>query len=223
MKKLLVSDYDQTFYLDDFDIEKNKKAVTKFKSKKNIFVIATGRSYYDFYNKQKKYNFNFDYAILNHGTTIINKNGKVLTNISINNDIIEDIKENDTLDFENVKIEVVKAIHGYNPLLKNGGKVFENVGYIVDDGEHRIYITSDTICFDNDYKADVVALPVTAHGLTMSSFEAALFAKELGAKLVLPIHMDNEKYPTDMEYMKKNFEKFDINYKLLKIEEEIEI
>lgn len=94
MKKLLVSDYDQTFYLDDFDIEKNKKAVTKFKSKKNIFVIATGRSYYDFYNKQKKYNFNFDYAILNHGTTIINKNGKVLTNISINNDIIEDIKEN---------------------------------------------------------------------------------------------------------------------------------
>lgn len=133
------------------------------------------------------------------------------------------IKENDTLDFENVKIEVVKAIHGYNPLLKNGGKVFENVGYIVDDGEHRIYITSDTICFDNDYKADVVALPVTAHGLTMSSFEAALFAKELGAKLVLPIHMDNEKYPTDMEYMKKNFEKFDINYKLLKIEEEIEI
>ena len=87
----------------------------------------------------------------------------------------------------------------------------------------EIYITSDTICFDNDYKADVVALPVTAHGLTMSSFEAALFAKELGAKLVLPIHMDNEKYPTDMEYMKKNFEKFDINYKLLKIEEEIEI
>ena len=133
------------------------------------------------------------------------------------------VKENDTLNFENVKIEVVKAIHGYNPLLKNGGQVFENVGYIVDDGEHRIYITSDTICFDNDYKADVVALPVTAHGLTMSSFEAALFAKELGAKLVLPIHMDNEKYPTDMEYMKKNFEEFDINYKLLNIEEEIEI
>ena len=26
------------------------------------------------------------------------------------------VKENDTLNFENVKIEVVKAIHGYNPL-----------------------------------------------------------------------------------------------------------
>ena len=64
---------------------------------------------------------------------------------------------------------------------------------------------------------------MTAHGLTMSSFEAALFAKELGEKLVLPIHMDNEKYPTDIEYMEKIFEEFDINYKLLNIEEKIEI
>lgn len=133
------------------------------------------------------------------------------------------VKENDILDFDDVKIEVVKAIHGYNPLLKNGGQVFENVGYIVDDGKHRLYITSDTICFNNDYKADIVALPVTGYGLTMSAFEASLFSKELGANLVLPIHMDNEKYPTDIDYMKKNFGKFDINYKVLDIEETIEI
>ncbi len=118
---------------------------------------------------------------------------------------------------------VVKAIHGYNPLLKNGGQVFENVGYIIDDGKYRLYTTSDTICFKNDYKADVVALPVTGYGLTMSAFEASLFSQELGAKLVLSIHMDNEKYPTDLEYMKKNFDKFNINYKVLNIEETIEI
>lgn len=133
------------------------------------------------------------------------------------------VKENDILDFDSIKIEVVKAIHGYNPLLKNGGQVFENVGYIIDDGSHRLYTTSDTICFNNDYKADVVALPVTAYGLTMSAFEASLFSKELGANLVLPIHMDNEKYPTDVNYMKENFDKFGINYKVLNIEESIEI
>ncbi len=133
------------------------------------------------------------------------------------------IKENDMLDFDDVKVEVVKAIHGYIPLLKNGGEVFENVGYIVDDGSHRLYVTSDTICFNNDYKADVVALPITAHGLTMSAYEASLFAKDLGASLVLPIHMDNEKYPPDINYMKENFNKFDINYKVLDIEESIEI
>lgn len=133
------------------------------------------------------------------------------------------VKENDILNFDNIKVEVVKAIHGYNPLLKNGGQVFENVGYIIDDGEHRLYTTSDTICFNNDYKADIVVLPVTAHGLTMSAFEAALFAKDLEANLVLPVHMDNEKYPTDINYMKENFAKFDINYKVLDIEETIEI
>lgn len=133
------------------------------------------------------------------------------------------VKENDILDFDNLKVEVVRAIHGYNPLLKNGGQVFENVGYIIDDGKTRLYVTSDTICFNNDYKADVVALPVTGYGLTMTAFEASLFAKELGAKLVLPIHMDNEKYPTDINYMKENFAKFDINYKVLEIEETIEV
>ncbi len=133
------------------------------------------------------------------------------------------IKEKDVIFLEEIKIEVVKAIHGYNPNLKNGGEVLENVDYIIDDGEQRLYITSDTICFPNDYQADVVALPVTAYGLTMSSYEAALFAKELDAKLVLPIHMDNEKYPTNVEYMKENFAQFEINYKVLEIEETIEV
>ena len=133
------------------------------------------------------------------------------------------VRENDVLNFDNVKVEVVKAVHGYNPNLKGGKEVYENVGYIIDDGDCRLYTTSDTICFKNDYKADVVAIPVTAHGLTMSSFEASLFSKELGAKLVLPVHMDNDALPTDLEYMKKNFEKFDINYKVLDIEETIEI
>ena len=133
------------------------------------------------------------------------------------------VKENDIITFDNLKIEVVKAVHGYNPNLKDGKEVFENVGYIIDGGNHRFYSTSDTICFKNDYKADIVALPVTAHGLTMSSYEAALFARELGAKLVLPVHMDNEMYPTDVNYLKENFEKFNIKYKLLDIEETIEI
>ena len=51
MRKILVSDYDQTFYLNDEDIEKNKKSVEEFRKKGNIFVFATGRSYFDFMNK----------------------------------------------------------------------------------------------------------------------------------------------------------------------------
>ena len=92
-KKILVSDYDQTFYLNDLDIEINKKAVSKFRKEGNIFVIATGRSYLDFHNKVEMYNFEYDYVIINHGATILDKNGNVLANFPINNGIINDLKE----------------------------------------------------------------------------------------------------------------------------------
>ena len=55
-KNILVSDYDQTFYLNEEDIEKNKKAIELFREKENIFIIATGRSYLDFNNKKSLYN-----------------------------------------------------------------------------------------------------------------------------------------------------------------------
>ena len=92
MPKLLVSDYDQTFYLNDNDIENNKIYVNKFMDSGNLFVIATGRSYLDFHNKLDIYDFNYNYAILNHGTTIIDKNNKVLFNICIPDEIIPQIQ-----------------------------------------------------------------------------------------------------------------------------------
>ena len=60
MPKLLVSDYDQTFYLNDNDIENNKIYVNKFMDSGNLFVIATGRSYLDFHNKLDIYDFNYN-------------------------------------------------------------------------------------------------------------------------------------------------------------------
>lgn len=91
-KKVIVSDYDQTFYLNDEDIEKNKIAVSKFKEKENIFVIATGRSYLDFHNKVDLYKFDYDYVIINHGATILDNKDNVISNFSINNEIINNIK-----------------------------------------------------------------------------------------------------------------------------------
>ena len=136
---------------------------------------------------------------------------------------IKVIKENDIINLENnISIEVVHAIHGYQPLLK-GNEINENVGYIIDDGENRLYATSDTICFKNEYKADILAIPVTGHGLTMSAFEAALYAKEVGATLTIPVHMDNPKFPPDFYYIKEMFEKYEAEYELLENDETIEV
>lgn len=93
-KKILVSDYDHTFYINDEDIEKNKLTVAEFRKQGNLFIIATGRSFYDLYHKVDQYHFDFDLAILNHGATIIDKENNVLSNIYMDDEIIKPI-END--------------------------------------------------------------------------------------------------------------------------------
>lgn len=133
------------------------------------------------------------------------------------------IKENDIIELDDIKVEVVHAVHGYQPLLKGGKEIYENVGYIIDDGENRLYTTSDTICFKNDYKADILCVPVTGYGLTMSAFEAALYAKEVGATLTIPIHMDNPAFPPDYKFIEEMFNKYEVEYEILENEESIEI
>ena len=124
---------------------------------------------------------------------------------------------------EGIKIEVVSAVHGYMPFLRGAGEVNENIGYIITVEGKRIYVTSDTVCFKNDYKCDVLCLPVSSHGLVMGVFDAALFAKETEASLVIPIHMDNPKFPVDITELKTGFDKAELNYKVLAVGESLEI
>ena len=133
------------------------------------------------------------------------------------------VKENDKIELEDVKIEVVNAIHGYQPLLKGEKEIYENVGFIIDDGQNRLYATSDTICFKNEYKADILCIPVTGNGLTMSAFEASLYAKEVGAKITLPIHMDNPMFPPNLEFIGEMFDKYEAEYEILENDETIEV
>ena len=133
------------------------------------------------------------------------------------------VKEGDIFGVGDIKVEVVHAEHGYIPPMKTGAKVIENIGYILDDGQNRIYITSDTICFQNEYRCDILCVPVSDFGVTMGAFEASLFAKEANAKLVIPLHADNPKYPVDFKFVEEMFEKQGIEYEILENEETIEV
>lgn len=161
-----------------------------------------------------------------HMPAIEKLEGKIYTSKEVQEEYpelkAETVKEGDVIEEDGTKIEVVKAVHGYMPFLKGGKEVLENIGFIID-GEKRVYLTSDTICFPNEYKCDVVFVPVCNHGLVMGPFEAALFAKETGAELVIPYHYDNPKFPADMQKVKKEFEKQRLNYKVLAVEEQTEI
>lgn len=103
MKKILVSDYDGTFYINDNDIKNNINKVKEFRDKNNIFVIATGRSYYDVDKKLQEYAIKYDFLIINQGATILNNNGEVIANYSIEEEIKEklvkdlDLYDQDTM------------------------------------------------------------------------------------------------------------------------------
>ena len=72
MSKIIVSDSDGTLQTSEEEIRDNIEAIQKFKEEGNLFVIATGRSYFDLKRKLDLYPIPCDYAILNHGGVIWN-------------------------------------------------------------------------------------------------------------------------------------------------------
>lgn len=94
MKKILVSDYDDTFYINEEDVLENVRLLNE-NCDKFMFIIATGRSFYDYDKKRKLYNIKSEYVIINHGAFII-KDDKLIYNESINekikNELIRDLE-----------------------------------------------------------------------------------------------------------------------------------
>lgn len=149
---------------------------------------------------------------------------EVVDNIGLINATI--VKQGDIINLGNIKIEVTKAIHGFNIAMKtNGGEIFENVGYIIDDGNKRLYTTSDTIIFNADYKCDILCMPFNGNGLTMGIVEGTMFAKDINPELLIPVHteMALSYMNPNLDTLKAELEKAGINYKILDIKESIEI
>lgn len=78
MKKIIATDYDGTFYLNDSDIIKNIQLVNDFRAQNNIFVIATGNNFESFQRTIKKYNIKYDYLILDQGSCIFNSKNRII-------------------------------------------------------------------------------------------------------------------------------------------------
>lgn len=93
MKKYWLVTIDQTFYINDENIEQNKILVKEFRNKGGIFVFATGRSYEDFKNVVNKYNLEYDYVMINHGATILDGQNNIISNFEMKDDIIKSMQQ----------------------------------------------------------------------------------------------------------------------------------
>ena len=78
MKKLLVADYDNTFYTDEEQLYKNIEDIKKFQEEGNIFVISTSRSWKSIKKEIDEYKIPFDYLCCNTGGTIFDNKGDSL-------------------------------------------------------------------------------------------------------------------------------------------------
>lgn len=149
---------------------------------------------------------------------------EVADNTSLINPII--IKQGDVIDLVNVKVEVTKAIHGFLTIMKKvGGEIFENVGYIIDDGEKRLYVTSDTINFNNDYKCDILCMPFNGNGLTLGIIDGVMFAQDINPEIIIPVHMEHPLpfMNPDLELLKSEIEKAGLKYQFLNLKQTIEV
>ncbi len=95
---LLASDFDRTFYINNYDFKKNVEALKSFRNN-NKFVIVTGRSYQDYINITKNY-VPVDYLVVNHGATVM-KDNKVIKSVYINDITINKLKS--IFDFDNIE------------------------------------------------------------------------------------------------------------------------
>lgn len=93
MKKILISDYDGTFYQNGIDIKKNIDKVNEFRTLGNLFVLATGRSYVDLKIMIDKYKIPYDYLILNHGALLLSKNLEVLNVFILDKELVVSVLE----------------------------------------------------------------------------------------------------------------------------------
>ena len=130
------------------------------------------------------------------------------------------IKEADSFSVKEIKINVVKAVHGF---ISADGEILENIGFVLDDNKKRLYITSDTIRFKNNVKADIVFADVTAFDASMNLWGASQTTKDVGAKMLIVAHQDAGKMLYDKKQIEDYLSKESINFIIPEINQEFEV
>lgn len=149
--KIIVSDYDDTFYLHKINkiknyikIKQNIKAVKNFRRKGNLFIIATGRYYDSIIKEINKYKIEFDYLICNNGADIYDKKCNLIYLKKLPSLAIDNLnKLNFKLIKDGSKKEVVAAIN-YNVNKKIVDEIKRIQDVIVEVKSYKIKVIPKT-------------------------------------------------------------------------------
>ncbi len=128
------------------------------------------------------------------------------------------VKVGDKYEIGSIKIEVVKAVHGY---ISQAGEIAENVGYILDDGTQKFYVSSDTIRFNGieKNKCDVAMIDCTAFDASMNLWGAMQTYKDVQAKLLIVAHQDSGMMKYEQNEIEKYLTSNGVNFVIPKTED----
>lgn len=161
--------------------------------------------------------------LIDRDQALVFTTNEVITNHHLKDAIV--IKEGDIVPIGGIYIEVVHADHGTMAGKPPHAGVEENVGFMIDDVQTRLYVTSDSVSFDQNYECDVIAMPFNGNGLTFGLEDGVAFAKKTKAKMILPIHLEHpiEFMNPKKEDLSKALSRTQISYQILDYKETIEI
>lgn len=81
MKKIIISDFDDTIYINGVIDKKTVKLIHQFRKHGNLFIIASGSSYPSLIDKLKDSHLEYDYLICDHGCNIIKDNKLIFSEV----------------------------------------------------------------------------------------------------------------------------------------------
>ena len=136
--KLLVSDYDLTLNVMDYDVRFNLYAINKFRKNGNMFFLNTGRSYESIKREINKYRINYDYLGCCDGNLVLNRNNDIVYCNNLSKSILSEINSlRDEFDFK------VNEVCYKNNVLEYEIRVIENE--IFDRNLREIAIKNDLL------------------------------------------------------------------------------
>ena len=88
--KLLVSDFDGTYFRDLDSLEKNNKEIKKFREKGNLFMLSSGRSFKSLKEVSKKYKIEYDFLSCCDGSILYDNKDNILIKFDLDMNILND-------------------------------------------------------------------------------------------------------------------------------------
>lgn len=87
--KLLVSDFDGTYYINEESILINNKYINKWRDNGNLFMLSSGRSFKSLKSMTEKYNIKYDYLSCCDGSILYDNKDNVIIKYKLNEQIVK--------------------------------------------------------------------------------------------------------------------------------------